>query len=157
MVQRWQVWTDELQEGSKPAIAHWVAGYHAMLPGAGLRLLRECMGRTRAQLAAALGIAERRVARWENCGDDPLAERTVRALFLAHIGDASTFADVCSVLEMTEDWPAWLDINEEGRVVGVGEKRATVAPKKASAAQPPRKPAKRAKKPALRIVGRKAA
>ncbi len=156
MTQRWQVWSGEIPAEHRAPVARWVAGYHAPMPGAGLRLLRECMDMTRAQLAGKLGITERRVARWENQADDPLAERAVRALYLAHVGDGSTLADVCAVLEMTEDWPAWLDISPVGRVSAVPATR--VAPTPAEASPAPRSQARRRKKgkPVLRVVARAA-
>lgn len=156
MARRWQVWIDEIPAEHRATVARWVAGYHAPLPGAGLRMLRECMGLTRVQLAAKLGITERRVARWENQADDPLAERAVRALYLASVEDGSTLADVCLVLEMTEAWPAWLEIAATGRVSSVAATRVAHAP--AKAAHGPRLPARKRKKgkPVLRVVAKAA-
>lgn len=156
MPQRWQVWKEAVPAEHKAAIARWVAGYHAPLPGDGLRLLRECMDVTRAQLACTLGVAERRVARWENQADDPLAERAVRALYLASIRDGSTLTDVCLVLEMTEEWPAWLEIQPTGRLSAIAATRVAAAP--ANAAPAPRAQARRRKKgkPVLKVVARAA-
>lgn len=154
---RWQVWASDAPKEYRAVVARWVAGYHAPLPGAGLRLLRECMSLTRPQLAAILGIAERRVARWENQADDPMAERVVRSLYLASVGDEARLADVCLVLELQEEWPAWLDL-QGGRVAAVGARRSVDASKQDKASRRPPSQARRRKisKPRLQLVGKAA-
>jgi DNA-binding transcriptional regulator YiaG len=139
--QAWKVFEGGLHGEPRLCAAKWAAGFPALLPGAGLKLLRECMDLSRGELAGYLGVAERRVARWENGkpGSDPMAERSLRVLYLNSIGDRTGFDDIRQMLEQPEDlwpWRVRLEQRPTGWRVTSREYRQAEAAKKPPRARP---------------------
>jgi transcriptional regulator with XRE-family HTH domain len=159
----WKVFGGEIYGSAKDCAAKWAAGFPASMPGAGLKLLRESMGLSRKDLAGYLGCAERRVARWENAGAgaDPMSERALRVLYLNSVGDRVGFEDMRALLELTEEWPCSVRLEDRPTGWRVVERWYAEA-KKPKGIPAPRKrrekPVKRLGKSALRVVkGGKAA
>jgi len=108
--------TDELHK----AIGHWLVSSPKPLNGAELRFLRLELGMTQKDLAAALGLEEQAVRRWEKKRDgifNPTADRLVRVLYTAYFqGDTlvKALVDRLSELDQIEHSEACFQDTNEG-------------------------------------------
>lgn len=139
----WQCWRGNIPEDLRGAVAQWAASYPGQLPGAGLKLLREGAGLSRAELAEYLGVQARQVSRWENAtAGNALADRALRLFYLNAAGQCVTMADISALLDMTQAWPKWVTLERRvwgWRAAAMGELQPAAKPKPTAHRKAPRK------------------
>jgi DNA-binding transcriptional regulator YiaG len=96
-------------DGLHRAIGQWLVHERKALTGPELRFLRHELQLSQAALAHLLGVDAQTVARWEKSGrtgrnrPNPAAERTIRLLYLEHIGDEDGISATLKIVADLED------------------------------------------------------